>query len=978
MAEAFVALGAVAAIFQLVDFGTKVLAKTYEISQSGADALVENVTIELWVTDLEKVANELAIPPTAIHGLRPQDQSELEALITACRPLCKDLLAALKCLKLTPSTTSPKWDALRKGVRSVLGENKLASLQRQLDYIRSQITLRLLSMLRHGDLSESSVLSQSKLSELSATHSLELQQIRDAIKAMQNQHSEIIQDAILQSLLFPQFGDRRKAITEAHAHTFEWIFGEGSTGFKNWLCEEDGIFWISGKAGSGKSTLMKFLARHPMTETLLKQWTGDNRLVMANFYFWSTGHPLEKTKEGLLRSLLFQLLQECHDLIPLVCATHWKQRLIPSGFHRPWEYSELAATINAVLARPDLSVRFCLFIDGMDEYQDDQGKLVQDLIGFSKHSSVKICASSRPKNVFEKSFGTKPSQYLTLEKFTNGDIDRFIKDTLIRDDRFTGLGLSKATADELTNKLRKRANGVFLWVSLVVRSLLRGIDNGDDMVTLHERLNETPSDLNDLFRRMLFGPDNVYKKAAARALQLACHADKPLDPILFCFLQQDLDDPSFALQHHKRELNLWRGRAEGSKHIKNWCHGLLETNMELGQLSREGPHLIYWLDRRLCSVRFFHRTVKDFLTTSDVQSTLSSLAGQDFNPWSTLCRLSLVAAKCIEVVRDAERDLCPSTSTICVEHAYRRGLLYRESVYTVQSLAVLAFYYARKLELTQNRTEYAVLQDFDTVFESLARAMEISNSEATDEPNAMLKYLKYYLRSGDSVPYIDDRHTRGDTLLLSSAALGAQFNLQIFLLYFIRKHGSQNPLRGRRTLIFHALIPFTVAIPMLELDEYPPLESVCFLKEQGCTSGLFHDDAHCWSKYEIQQLLLSAFQHINKIKGMRDTSDQSGRFVGKRDAERKKRMKQIVEILTTSSENRVVSTPTVPSSYSVITEWLSRIIMGLTGNISIGLRSKLNSWLAATEDRPFTILAAFVAFTAVLVVYLLQLTSGGR
>ncbi|KAI7365988.1 hypothetical protein KC354_g4486 [Hortaea werneckii] len=435
MAEAFVALGAVAAIFQLVDFGTKVLAKTYEISQSGADALVENVTIELWVTDLEKVANELAIPPTAIHGLRPQDQSELEALITACRPLCKDLLAALKCLKLTPSTTSPKWDALRKGVRSVLGENKLASLQRQLDYIRSQITLRLLSMLRHGqsamysdlnrlhttvkavksdlvssmddhrqkimemsrELGASSTLSQSKLSEYSATHSRQLQQIRDAIKAMQNQGSEILQkDAILQSLLFPQFCDRKKAITEAHAHTFEWIFGEGSTGFKNWLCEEDGIFWISGKAGSGKSTLMKFLARHPMTETLLKQWTGDNRLVIASFYFWSTGHPLEKAQEGLLRSLLFQLLQECHDLIPSVCATRWKQRLDPSGFQHPWECSELVATINAVLARPDLSVRFCLFIDGMDEYQGDQGKLVQDFMGFSKHSSVKICASSRP------------------------------------------------------------------------------------------------------------------------------------------------------------------------------------------------------------------------------------------------------------------------------------------------------------------------------------------------------------------------------------------------------------------------------------------------------------------------------------------------------------------------------------------------------------------------------------------------------
>ncbi|KAI7220580.1 hypothetical protein KC333_g2268 [Hortaea werneckii] len=553
MAEAFAALSAVAAILQLVEFGTKVFAKTYELKKSGADAFAENVTIGLWVTDLEKVAGELAVAPAAIHGLPPRDQSELESLINACRPLCKELLVVLKGLEKTHATTSPTWDALRTSMRSILSKGKLDSLQRQLDGIRSQITLRLLSMLRYdqsamysdldqlhttvkavkddllssmddqrqkimnlsGDLSESSVLSQSKLSELSATHSLELQQIRDAIKAMQIRHSEILQkDAILQSLLFPQFCDRKKAITEAHAHTFEWIFEEWSTGFRNWLCEGDGIFWISGKAGSGKSTLMKFLARHPMTETLLKQWTGGNRLVMANFYFWSTGHPLEKTQEGLLRSLLFQLLLECHELIPSVCATRWKQRPILGGFEDSWECSELVATINAVLSHPDLSVRFCLFIDGMDEYQGDHGKLVQDFIGFSKHSSVKLCASSRPLTVFEKSFGTKAGQYLILEKLTKDDIDRFATDTLIWDDRFAKFCPSDGTAAKLTDEIRNRADGVFLWVVLVVRSLLRGIDNGDDMATLRRRLNETPSDLYDLFEKMLFGRDNVYSCGA--------------------------------------------------------------------------------------------------------------------------------------------------------------------------------------------------------------------------------------------------------------------------------------------------------------------------------------------------------------------------------------------------------------------------------------------------------------------------------
>ncbi|KAI6899750.1 hypothetical protein KC316_g13248 [Hortaea werneckii] len=555
MAEvgAFAVLGAMAAILQLVDVGTKVLAKTYELKKSGADALTENVTIELWVTDLKKVADELAIAALPVPGLPSADQRELENLINACRPLCKDILAVLKGLKKTHTTILPTWDALGKAVKSILSKDKLDSLQSQLGSIRSQITLRLLSMLRYyqsamysdlghlqttveamkndfltsmddhrqkimslsRELDEGSVRLLSKMSEHSATQSLELQQIRDAIKAIQMQHSEILQkDAILQSLLFPQFCDRKKAITEAHAHTFEWIFENGSTGFKNWLCEEDGIFWISGKAGSGKSTLMKFLARHPKTETLLKQWTGDNRLVMANFYFWSTGHPLEKTQEGLLRSLLFQLLLECHELIPSVCATRWKQRPVLGGFKDSWECSELVATINAVLSHPDLSVRFCLFIDGMDEYQGDHGKLVQDFIGFSKHSSVKLCASSRPLTVFEKSFGTKPGQYLTLEKLTKDDIDRFVTDTLIRDDRFAKFCLSDGTAADLTDEMRNRADGVFLWVFLVVRSLLRGIDNGDDMATLRRRLNETPSDLYDLFEKMLFGRDNVYSCGA--------------------------------------------------------------------------------------------------------------------------------------------------------------------------------------------------------------------------------------------------------------------------------------------------------------------------------------------------------------------------------------------------------------------------------------------------------------------------------
>jgi ABC-type thiamine transport system ATPase subunit len=54
--------------------------------------------------------------------------------------------------------------------------------------------------------------------------------------------------------------NREERILEAHEKTFRWIFKDSP--FKHWLESKTGsnLFWISGKAGSGKSTLMKLQA----------------------------------------------------------------------------------------------------------------------------------------------------------------------------------------------------------------------------------------------------------------------------------------------------------------------------------------------------------------------------------------------------------------------------------------------------------------------------------------------------------------------------------------------------------------------------------------------------------------------------------------------------------------------------------------------------------------------------------------------
>ena len=95
---------------------------------------------------------------------------------------------------------------------------------------------------------------------------------------------------VLEALSFPEMHRRYEAVEQAHASTFRWIYsgGVGHTGssdhatrasatgrFKHWLLSPRGILHVSGKLGSGKSTLMKLLFESPEVGLGLKEWAGN-------------------------------------------------------------------------------------------------------------------------------------------------------------------------------------------------------------------------------------------------------------------------------------------------------------------------------------------------------------------------------------------------------------------------------------------------------------------------------------------------------------------------------------------------------------------------------------------------------------------------------------------------------------------------------------------------------------------------------
>ena len=104
---------------------------------------------------------------------------------------------------------------------------------------------------------------------------------------------------------------RHNDIAKAHEKTFEWLFESKDSGFPHWLQEGDEIYWINGKAGSGKSTLMKFVYDDQRTREILGCSVENPRRILAGYFFHRRGSFLQKSHTGKFELYLYLLVYFC-------------------------------------------------------------------------------------------------------------------------------------------------------------------------------------------------------------------------------------------------------------------------------------------------------------------------------------------------------------------------------------------------------------------------------------------------------------------------------------------------------------------------------------------------------------------------------------------------------------------------------------------------------------------------------------------
>jgi ankyrin repeat protein len=321
---------------------------------------------------------------------------------------------------------------------------------------------------------------------------------------------------LLDSLRFEQIDARQMTIKTAHAKTCRWLVKCGK--YFDWLDkikldEHHGFLWIKGKAGTGKSTLMKYALVN--ARKTLKGY-----IVLA-FFFNARGEDVEKSVIGTYRSLLLQLLER----LPVLQSVFDSLSLSTSKCtaDHQWNVETLKTLLELALRNLGDSSVVC-FIDALDECEEEQ---VRDMIQFFEHiGDLAVSTGFR----FQVCFSSRHYPYITirhgLELVLEGqeghsqDITNYVETEL-------KIGKSKI-AQRVRTELQEKASGIFMWIVLVVGILNKESDRGQ-VHTLQRKLREIPGDLHELFHDILTR-DTYNKDGLVLCIQWVLFAKQPLSP----------------------------------------------------------------------------------------------------------------------------------------------------------------------------------------------------------------------------------------------------------------------------------------------------------------------------------------------------------------------------------------------------------------------------------------------------------------
>ncbi|KAI0537717.1 hypothetical protein GGR58DRAFT_470502 [Xylaria digitata] len=270
--------------------------------------------------------------------------------------------------------------------------------------------------------------------------------------------------------------------TRCHEGTSSWITNNSK--FRAWLQRGRGnsVLWLQGKPGSGKSIVCSQVIRHLRI---------SQRPVC--FFICDYHTPRETVVTHILRTICAQVVRMSKDYVPYIYE----------------EYVCQAKTSSAnVLKRllPELIQYYDdlrIIIDGVDEVSASVHQLlIKELLSLARHREARCRLL-----IVSQDLPSISSQLLRIPRLSlNEERESIEKDlSLIIHSRLQDINdlhqgaLGAATILSITNDILAKAEGMFLWVHLILELL----NNASNLSELEMQIRNLPADLVEAYKKIL-------------------------------------------------------------------------------------------------------------------------------------------------------------------------------------------------------------------------------------------------------------------------------------------------------------------------------------------------------------------------------------------------------------------------------------------------------------------------------------------
>jgi len=390
------------------------------------------------------------------------------------------------------------------------------------------------------------------------------------------------------------------------------------------------IFWLSGLAGTGKSTIARTLAR-----------TSFEKQCLGASFFFSRGSGDTSNASKFVTSIAKQLADSVPSLEQHICDSMKKCRdIVNQSLRDQWQ--QLVLHPLSKLGDNSSKATYVLVVDALDECDNDENiQIIIKLFGEArslKTIRLRIFLTSRPEPPIRYGFEQLPAadhQDFVLHDISssivNDDIRTFLEKNLknIAKKRFLAAGWP---GDEIISRLVQRASGLFIWADTACRFISNSkfAKTSLDMILVgsNTTINAPEKHLNEIYITVLrhciqLYPDEA-KKLQSMLKRLLGSIVTLLSPLstqslgkLLSTAQDEVDqtlddlhailsipkDPTLPLRlHHPsfrdflyekaRSEEFWVDEKQAHQALADGCRQLMSTSLKQDMCGVDAPGML--------------------------------------------------------------------------------------------------------------------------------------------------------------------------------------------------------------------------------------------------------------------------------------------------------------------------------------------------------------------------------------------------